>query len=295
MQRMAIPARALYRDPERGVLAGVCAGLAERFGVDPLLPRVVFVAAAAVGGMGVGAYALAWLLMPARTIGPAPAERLRERPGSGRTAVGVALLTLSGLLALRQLGVLFSDAIVWPVVLAAAGVALVWRLSTPAVDEAAVDARPEVAERAQRRWATIGLYRGGFGVALILGAALLFMYASGLLVGLRNVALTAVVVTAGLVLILAPFWWRLLRSLAVERAVRIRAHARAEVAADLHDSVLQTLALIQAPGRPAGGGGLARRQERELRAGWGDDRRARRRASRAALARAAADVETSAT
>ncbi len=164
----------------------------------------MFVAAAAVGGMGVGAYALAWLLMPARTIGPAPAERLRERPGSGRTAVGVALLTLSGLLALRQLGVLFSDAIVWPVVLAAAGVALVWRLSTPAVDEAAVDARPEVAERAQRRWATIGLYRGGFGVALILGAALLFMYASGLLVGLRNVALTAVVVTAGLVLILAP-------------------------------------------------------------------------------------------
>ena len=294
MQRMAIPARALYRDPERGVLAGVCAGLAERFGVDPLLPRVVFVAAAAVGGMGVGAYALAWLLMPARTIGPAPAERLRERPGSGRTAVGVALLTLSGLLALRQLGVLFSDAIVWPVVLAAAGVALVWRLSTPAVDEAALDARPEVAERAQRRWATIGLYRGGFGVALILGAALLFMYASGLLVGLRNVALTAVVVTAGLVLILAPFWWRLLRSLAAERAVRIRSQARAEVAADLHDSVLQTLALIQRRAQdPRAVAALARRQERELRA-WlqGSPPLVAQESVASALALAAAEVET---
>jgi signal transduction histidine kinase len=267
MQHMAIPARTLYRDPERGVVAGVCAGLAERFGVDPLLPRVVFVVAAAVGGMGVVAYALAWLLMPARTIGTAPAERLRERTGSGRTAVGVALLTLSGLLALRQLGVLFSDAIVWPVVLAAAGVALVWRLSTPAVDEAAADARPEVAERAQRRWATIGLYRGGFGVALIVGAALLFMYANGLLGGLRDLALTAVVVTAGLVLILAPFWWRLLRSLAAERAVRIRSQARAEMAADLHDSVLQTLALIQRRAQdPRAVAGLARRQERELRA-----------------------------
>jgi signal transduction histidine kinase len=294
MQRMAVPARTLYRDPERGVVAGVCSGLAERLGVDPVLPRVVFVAAAAVGGMGVAAYALAWLLMPARTVGSAPGERLRERPGSGRTAVGVALLTLSGLLALRQLGVLFSDAIVWPVVLAAAGVALVWRLSTPAVDEAAVDARPEVAERAQRRWATIGLYRGGFGVALIVGAALLFMYANGLLGGLSNLALTAVVVTAGLVLVLAPFWWRLLRSLAAERAVRIRSQARAEMAADLHDSVLQTLALIQRRAKdPRAVAALARRQERELRA-WlqGSPPLVAQESVASALALAAAEVET---
>jgi signal transduction histidine kinase/phage shock protein PspC (stress-responsive transcriptional regulator) len=294
MQQMDISARrTLYRDPERGVVAGVCAGLAERLGVDPLLPRVVFVAAAAVGGMGVGAYLLAWLLIPAGPTGSATAERLRERPGSGRTAAGVALLTLSGLLALRQLGVLFSDAIVWPVVLGAAGVALVWRLSTPPVDEVAVDARPEVAERAQRRWATMGLYRGGFGVALIVGAALLFLYANGLLVGLRNLALTAVVVTVGLVLILAPFWWRLLRSLAAERAVRIRSQTRAEVAADLHDSVLQTLALIQRRAHdPRAVAALARRQERELRAWlWGSPPLVQDSVA-SALALAAAEVET---
>ena len=220
--------------------------------------------------------------------------RLREQKGSGRTAAGVALLTLSGLLVLRQLGVLFSDAIVWPVVLAAAGVALVWRLSGSTVDEVAMDDRPDVADRAQRRWATIGLYRGGFGVALIVGAALLFMYANGLLAGLSDVALSTLVVTAGLVLILAPFWWRLLRRLANERAARMGSQARAEVAAHLHDSVLQTLALIQRRAEdPRAVAALARRQERDLRA-WlhGSPPLTEQQTVASAMTLAAAEVET---
>jgi signal transduction histidine kinase len=219
------------------------------------------VAAIAAGGVGIAAYALAWLVIPAETTGRAHVERLRERPGSARTAAGVACLTLSALLVLRQLGVWFDDAIVWPVVLAAAGVALVWRLSTPVMDEPAAAAAP-----AESRTATTGLYRGGFGVALIVGAALLFLYANGLLAGLGDLVLTAVVVTVALALILAPFWWRLLLSLDRERAARIRSQERAEVAAHLHDSVLQTLALVQRrAGDPRAVAALARRQERELR------------------------------
>jgi signal transduction histidine kinase/phage shock protein PspC (stress-responsive transcriptional regulator) len=268
MHQMATPAqRTLYRDPARGMVAGVCVGLAERLGVDPFLLRAAFVAATAAGGVGLVAYALAWILIPARTTGEAPVERLRRRPGSARTAAGVALLTLSFLLVLRQLGVLFSDGIVWPVVLAAFGVALVWRLSTPASGETPTDTSPAAVERAQRRTATTGLYRGGFGVALIVGAALLFLYANGLFSGLGDVALTAVVVTVGLALILAPFWWRLLRNLSAERSARIRSQERAEVAAHLHDSVLQTLALVQRRADdPREVAALARRQERELRA-----------------------------
>ena len=54
--------------------------------------------------------------------------------------------------------------------------------------------------------------------------------------------------------------------LANERAERIRSEERAEVAAHLHDSVLQTLALIQKrSSEPGEVGSLARGQERELR------------------------------
>ncbi|HEV7460508.1 MAG TPA: PspC domain-containing protein [Solirubrobacteraceae bacterium] len=274
---MAAPAyRSLWRDPEHGLVAGVCAGLAERIGVDPLLLRAAFVAATAAGGVGIVAYGVLWLLLPAVGEDRAPLRGLRKRaPGSWRTAAGVALLTLSGLLVLRQLGLWFSDAIVWPVVLAAAGVALAWRLAGPGPDSATEE--PEAADAdapaaIQRRRALRGAYGGGFGVALIVGAALLFLYANGLLAGLGDLVLTVVVVVAAVGLILAPFWWRLVRSLSAERAARIRSQERTEVSAHLHDSVLQTLALVQRQAAdPRAVSALARRQERELRA-WLQDR-----------------------
>jgi signal transduction histidine kinase len=124
----------------------------------------------------------------------------------------------------------------------------------------------------ERRRALQGAYRGGFGVALIVGAALLFLYANGLLAGLGDLALTVLVVVAAVGLILAPFWWRLVRSLTAERAARIRSQERTEVSAHLHDSVLQTLALVQRQaGDPRAVSALARRQERELRM-WLQDR-----------------------
>ena len=101
----------------------------------------------------------------------------------------------------------------------------------------------------------------------MLGAALLFLYANevarpgprrGPGNRRRRVALG---------LILAPFLWRLGRNLAAERAERIRSQERAEVAAHLHDSVLQTLTLMQKRADdPREVAALARRQERELRA-----------------------------
>jgi signal transduction histidine kinase len=93
--------------------------------------------------------------------------------------------------------------------------------------------------------------------------------------------------------ILAPWIVRLVRSLTEERAARIRSQERAEVAAHLHDSVLQTLAMMQRrAGDPAEVAALARRQERELRA-WLSDRPAPGQSARlaGALEAAAADVE----
>ena len=219
----------------------------------------------------------------------------RNTRGSRRIAVGVALLVLAFLLALRQLGLLFPDAIVWPTMLAAAGVALIWRQwggrRRPAPPPTTV-APADVAGQEQRA-AVRNLYRGGFGVALIVGAGLLFLYANGALSGFGDVALTALVAIAALGLILAPFWWRLANTLAAERAERIRSQERAEVAAHLHDSVLQTLALVQQRASdPKTVATLARRQERELR-DWLRDRppTAERESFAAALEAAAEAVE----
>ena len=106
----------------------------------------------------------------------------------------------------------------------------------------------------------------GFLVAVVLGIALFFFWATGVLESAGSAALAALVVTIALALISAPLWLTMVRRLGAERMARARSQERAEVAAHLHDSVLQTLALVQqraeAPDEVAK---LARRQERELR------------------------------
>jgi signal transduction histidine kinase len=257
----------LRRDPANGILGGVCAGLAARLGVDPLLLRVAFVIVTiGSGGIAVVGYAIAWGLMPAAE-GPRARPRPRRRTGALRIAAGVGFLSLAILLVFRELGIWWSDALVWPLVLAAAGAALLWRQSTAGErpEETVVGEAPTVPEPEPRK-ERAKLYRGGFGIALVIGAAILFLYANGALSAASDAALAAVVVLVGLGLILAPFWLRLARNLASERAERIRSQERAEVGAHLHDSVLQTLALVQKRAQdPREVSALARRQERELR------------------------------
>ena len=79
--------------------------------------------------------------------------------------------------------------------------------------------------------------------------------------------LLAVLATlVGVAVITVPWWVRLVRDLGEERSERIREAERAEIAAHLHDSVLQTLALIQRQSdSPREVARLARGQERELR------------------------------
>jgi signal transduction histidine kinase len=135
----------------------------------------------------------------------------------------------------------------------------------------------------------------GFGLGVLLGAGLLFIWANGSLAAAGRVALAALVVTIALMLISAPFWLAMVRRLGTERVARARSEERSEVAAHLHDSVLQTLALIQKrSGDPEQVARLARRQERELREWLADDRPTRPDERLAdALRAAAAEIEDS--
>ena len=112
----------------------------------------------------------------------------------------------------------------------------------------------------------LGLAQVVVGVLLVAAGAGLYLTADDSADPRRGlVALAAVL--AGLSLMGGPWWWRLSRELAAERRERIRTQERDEVAAHIHDSVLQTLALIQRnSGQPRMVASLARQQERELRA-----------------------------
>jgi signal transduction histidine kinase len=221
--------------------------------------------------------------------------------GGLRIAIGIGLLVLSGLLFVRASGPWPGDAIVWPAAVAALGALLIWR--APAVaprrrrgwaahrpPEPAPPRRPSVRMRAFGR---PEVSRGGLGVALVLAGGFAFLWASGATRPAGEALLAALAVLIAVALIFAPSWRRLARSLAVERTERIRSQERADVGAHLHDSVLQTLALIQRSAEdPKQVAALARRQERDLRS-WlaGGDSREPGDTLAAALDAAAAEVE----
>jgi signal transduction histidine kinase len=310
------------------MLGGVCAGIANRLGIDPLIVRLAFVAAAVAGGWGIVLYLLGWAFIPAEAgEGRAPVRRLTVGRRGWQVAIGIGLLVLSVMLLAREGGLWFSDAFVWPVVLAAGGAALIWRQSQsnaasttrPSTWQSEPEAPPDtqpassagpgdggaeppilvsvrMATAEARRVLETGEGTSGkatLGVALVIAAAIAFLWLNDALAPARDVLLAVVVVVIAAGLILAPWWLRLVRGLAAERAERIRSQERAEMAAHLHDSVLQTLALVQRraddPGEVAA---LARRQERELRA-WLNNAPRPSGTVAAALEAAAAEVEVS--
>jgi signal transduction histidine kinase len=274
----------LRRLPQEGYVAGVAAGFAARLGIDAMLIRIGFAVAVLVGGVGIPLYAVGWVLIPAEGPEKPMFARFLTRSDTWLVAAGIGCLTLSGVLLLKAWGLWFlSDRILWPFVIAAAGGALNWRQS-----EAAPEDRTQQPAALPRQ----AVNRVGVGVALVLGGALIFLWLNDMLAPAGDVILPILVILIAAGIILAPWWLRLVRGLATERAERIRSQERAEVAAHLHDSVLQTLALVQKRADdPQAVAALARRQERELRAWLNNTRPAGTATLAGALETAAAVVE----
>ena len=162
MRNQPVPLR---RDREAGVLGGVCAGLGSRLGIDPLIMRLVFVAGTAAWGLGLVVYMLCWALIPAEGGARWSAPRVPGSRESWQVASGIGLLMLSLLLLFREWGFWIGDALVWPVVLAAAGGALLWRELT-STSQPAPPAAP--GRRAPLAGGTSTIGRAALGAALIL-------------------------------------------------------------------------------------------------------------------------------
>src|SRR3954453_13462475 len=123
----------LRRDSDRALLGGVCSGIANRLAIDPLVVRLAFVAAAVAGGWGIVLYLLGWGFIPAEQgQGRPPVRRLTVGRRGWQVAIGIGFMVLAVMLLARDSGLWFSDALVWPVVLAARGAAPIWRPSQPA-------------------------------------------------------------------------------------------------------------------------------------------------------------------
>ena len=285
-------------------LGGVSTGLARHLGWPVLVIRIAFVALMTFQFIGVLAYGALWLLMPPETVAKAPGlesasranmrdeVRPRRRVDWGMllalTALGAGLLWI-----VQSSGLGISSQLFWPVAFACAGAALVWRQADSAQQ------RRWRAEAGGKVWLAPFIARGGWpalvrvivGLGLVGAAFGIIIAQQGQVSQLPEVLAMTTLALAGLGIVLAPWLYRSRTALNQARADKVRADARADMAAHLHDSVLQTLALIQRQADdPKAVQQLARRQERELRT-WLYGEEPQTETLKAALTGAAVEVE----
>jgi signal transduction histidine kinase/phage shock protein PspC (stress-responsive transcriptional regulator) len=246
--RATIHPERVPRSPDR-ILVGVAGGYAAHWRVEPTVVRAAVGLLTLAGGIGAVLYGIGIVTTtppdPNATIAPVQIDRRRE--------LAIGAITLAILVIARDAGLWPGDGVMIPAALVAVAVAVMW-----------IPGRPERAEGV----AKIALHpaiRVATGLVLaIAGIAAMADRTGGLADVGRSASAVAIAVT-GAAVIAAPAIGRLVGRLDQERRLRVREEERAALAAHLHDSVLQSLVLIQRADDPRQMTSLARRQERELR------------------------------
>jgi signal transduction histidine kinase len=244
----------------------VAAAIAGRIGRDVTTVRIILVVAALLsGGFVAAAYVVAWLLIPMAgaphsMAGKAMADRRGLALVAGLWSVLILVRILASAFHAGWLG-----SLIFPLAVAGGGLVLIWR-------NAADDEQAMMRRQVQPLLGlTTGSRRAGLMLRLIVAVILLAGGIAALQSAHENIALLqplagVALLICAIVVLLGPWWLRIARDLVVERQARVRAEERADIAARVHDSVLQTLALIQRRAdQPQQVVALARAQERELR------------------------------
>ena len=255
----------LRREREGRLAGGVAAGIAKRSGVDVNVIRIGFAVATLLGGLGATLYVIAWLVIPAQgddtnILSAAVTDKRGLTLAAGLTSVLITLLIIAS-----ALSAVWFTSIAWPLIICAGGTTLIWRNASAgeqATMRRVTDSVLGVTADAAGSRIVWRLTAAGVLTAMGLSALLTGHPTYRALVPLAGVAL----LMAAIVVALGPWWLRIGRDLVEERQARVRAEERADIAARVHDSVLQTLALIQRRAdQPQQVISLARAQERELR------------------------------
>jgi signal transduction histidine kinase/phage shock protein PspC (stress-responsive transcriptional regulator) len=234
----------VVRRLDNRVILGLAGGIADRLGIPDAYVRAGFITLSLAGGAGIVLYLLGTAVAAAGDEEPNP-------PPDTRQIIGLVIMLFGAMAFFRGINLWFGDTVVWAGSLLAFGGAAMWD-KTNLFDADAGGIAPS------RTRIVAG--------ALLLLAGIASLSSSISAIQSLGPAITAAALTgAGFTIIFGPWVSSLIRDLGEERRNRIRADERTEVAAHLHDSVLQTLALIQRTEDPKRMVTLARAQERDLR------------------------------
>ena len=242
------PERPVLVRPRECLVTGTAAGLAVHLGWPAWAVRTLFALAAPLLGAGLLLYLWLWMFVPWAEGDRTPSRKAPVAWVLAVVAVVPLLPLLIGALDGSWYSASFRYPAVWLLILVSAVGAGVWANVIDASDPA----------RGPRHARIISIL-----MAVVLGSLLLLELGGATRTGFLGPLLPVVGLIAVGATPLIARW----RELSGERIRRIREEQRAQMAAHLHDSVLQTLALIQnRAGASSEVARIARAQERELRA-----------------------------
>jgi signal transduction histidine kinase/phage shock protein PspC (stress-responsive transcriptional regulator) len=256
------PRPPLVRSRSRGWTPGVCGAVARHLSVSRRSVRITFILLTLAGGAGLAAYVFLWALTPEGDLDVDPSQASEagtppERRQWGLVLVVGGLLVVGGAVLLTPvLGGGVIGTVLVPLFTIAVGAIVAWS---------------NLDDAQRSRWLGSGEGRYGWmrvalGVGLAVAGILVIVTRGESISAVWDALLAAIAVLVGALIIAAPWGLRLWGDLRREQVAAARATERADIAAHLHDSVLQTLALIQRQSHDSAAvTRLARAQERELR------------------------------